>query len=45
MTVAAAGYITSTLTGITLITNTVTTQDVLLEPQLQPVYLPALRKE
>lgn len=45
MTVAAAGYITSTLTGITLITDTVTTQDVLLQPQLHPVYLPALRRE
>lgn len=45
MTVAAAGYITSTLTGITVLTDTLTTQDVWLEPQFQPVYLPTLRRE
>ena len=45
MTVAAAGYLTSTLTHITILTNTVTTEDVLLQPQIQPVYLPALRRE
>ncbi|MBK9051417.1 MAG: M28 family peptidase [Chloroflexi bacterium] len=45
MTIAAAGYLTTTFTNITIITNTVTTQDAMLDPQFQTIYLPAVRRE
>ena len=45
VTIAAAGYLTTTFTNITIITNTVTTQDAMLDPQFQTIYLPAVRRE
>lgn len=42
LTVAAAGYLTNTLTGIAILTNTVTTQDISLQPVFWFNYLPAL---